>query len=367
MYFDDFQGRLKKGPLANLVLLYGDAEGVVSEGALAYKQAFRKLHPNGEQLAFDGGNTETSLGVVLSTAQTTSLFSDSQLIVVQHAEKLFRTRAEEETEQEKPKQEKGSSKKLTVKSNDPLSPLLAYVDNPNMSTYLIFLSGKLRKDAKAVKAIEGAGWTVQCAEIPEWKIAEAVQTAAQSLGLTLSRDASQRLVEKIGADLSYLKRALEQLAMMIYPKKDATIEDVQNLPSPGVEAEVFPFIDAVGNRQAEKSLKMLSQMPGGPDPGTMALLYGRVRELLGMALGRAKGLDQGGLASELGLNPWRVKILWDQSGKFKVPELKEALRDLIHLQAGLVTGRVGKDATAIALETWILKWGTKSKTLGNRR
>ena len=223
------------------------------------------------------------------------------------------------------------------------------------------------KDAKAVKTIENAGWTVQCAEIPEWKIAEAVQAAAQSLGLTLSRDASQRLVEKIGPDLSYLKRALEQLAMMIYPKKDAIVEDVQNLPSPGVEAEVFPFIDAVGNRQTEKAIKMLSQMPGGPDPGTMALLYGRVRELLGMALGRAKGLDQGGLASELGLNSWRVKILWDQSGKFKVPELKEALRDLIHLQAGLVTGRVGKDATAIALEAWILKWGIGKKVVATRR
>ena len=235
-----------------------------------------------------------------------------------------------------------------------------------MSTYLLFLSGKLRKDAKAVKEIEGAGWAVQCAEIPEWKISEAVQTAAQGLGLTLPKEASQRLVEKIGPDISYLKRALEQLVLMIYPNKTATLDDVQNLPSPGVEAEVFPFVDAVGNRQTEKALKMLSQMPGGPDPGTMALLYGRVRELLGIALGRAKGMSQETLSSELGLNPWRVKILWDQSGKFKAGELKEALRDLIHLQAVMVTGRLGKDAVPVALETWIMKWGTRPKTHGNR-
>ena len=88
MYFDDFQGRLKKGPLANLVLLYGDAEGVVSEGALAYKQAFQKLHPKSEQQVFNG--LEHTLGDVLSTAQTSSLFAESQFIVVQHAERMFR-------------------------------------------------------------------------------------------------------------------------------------------------------------------------------------------------------------------------------------------------------------------------------------
>lgn len=363
MYFDDFQGRLKKGPLANLVLLYGDAEGVVSEGALAYKQAFQKLHPKSEQQVFNG--LEHTLGDVLSTAQTSSLFAESQFIVVQHAERMFRGKTADEPA-ENPDTAKTGKKKSTGGAEDPLAPLKAYTANPNMSTYLLFLSGKLRKDAKAVKEIEGAGWAVQCAEIPEWKISEAVQTAAQGLGLTLPKEASQRLVEKIGPDISYLKRALEQLVLMIYPNKTATLDDVQNLPSPGVEAEVFPFVDAVGNRQTEKALKMLSQMPGGPDPGTMALLYGRVRELLGIALGRAKGMSQETLSSELGLNPWRVKILWDQSGKFKAGELKEALRDLIHLQAVMVTGRLGKDAVPVALETWIMKWGTRPKTHGNR-
>jgi DNA polymerase-3 subunit delta len=356
LYFDDFTGRLKKGPLANLVLLYGEAEGVISEGALAYKNAFRKIHPNAEQQAFSGA--DNTLAEVISAAQTTSLFADTQLIVVQHAERMFKGK----TEEENPQEGASSKKKSAGKGDDPLAPLETFAANPNMSTYLLFLAGKLRKDAKAVKAIEGAGWTVQCAEIPEWKISEAIQNAAQGMGLGITKDASQRLVEKIGPDISYLKRALEQMLLMIYPRTNATLEDVQNLPSPGVEAELFPFIDAVGNRQTEKALRMLSQMPKGSDAGTLAVLYGRIRELLGIALGRAKGLDQGALSSQMKLNPWRVKVLWEQSGKFSVAELKEALRDLIHLQASMVTGQLGKDAVAVGLETWILKWGTWTKS-----
>jgi DNA polymerase-3 subunit delta len=279
---------------------------------------------------------------------------------------MFRGKVEGETDQENGKEIKSAGKKPASKGDDPLAPLHAYAANPNMSTYLLFLSGKLRKDAKAVKEIEHAGWAVQCGEIPEWKMSEAVQNEVRGLGLDLPGDASQRLVEKVGPDISFLRRALEQMEMMIYPRKNATLEDIQNLPSPGVEAEIFPFLDAVGSRQTEKALRMLSQMTGGPDAGTMALLYGRVRELLGIALGRAKKMDQGGISAQMKLNPYRVKVLWDQSGRFKVVELKEALRDLIHLQAGIVTGRLGKDAAAVALEAWILKWGTRVKSLVNR-
>jgi DNA polymerase III delta subunit len=96
-------------------------------------------------------------------------------------------------------------------------------------------------------------------------------------------------------------------------------------------------------------------------------LYGRVRELLGLALGRAKGLDQAALSTQMGLNSYRVRVLWEQSGRFKSWELKEALRDLIHLQSGIVTGRLGKDAASVALEAWILKWGTGARTFVNRR
>jgi hypothetical protein len=52
-----------------------------------------------------------------------------------------------------------------------------------------------------------------------------------------------------------------------------------------------------------------------------------------------------------------VQNLWAQAGSFNATELKEALKDLIHLQAGLVMGRVSKDAVKIQLEWWVLKWG----------
>ncbi|HEY5039132.1 MAG TPA: hypothetical protein VIJ93_08690, partial [bacterium] len=81
------------------------------------------------------------------------------------------------------------------------------------------------------------------------------------------------------------------------------------------------------------------------------------RELLGVSMGRSKGFTQGVLAEKLGLHPFRVKTLWDQAGQFSATDLKSALLDLIHIQAGVVTGRLGKRVPAVWIEWWILKWG----------
>jgi DNA polymerase-3 subunit delta len=217
----------------------------------------------------------------------------------------------------------------------------------------------MRKNAKAVGAVERLGWAVQCSDMPEWKIAGWVKNEAQTKGLNLSEEAIQILVQKAGVELSYLLGALEQLSLFLYPQKSVTAEDVRNLPVPGLESDVFPFVDAVALRQIDKALRMMGQLEDGVDTGTLMLLYGRFRELLMIAVGRAKGWGQTQVGEKLGVNPYRLKILWDQSSQFTVIELKEALKDLIHIQAGVVTGRLAKGVAEVLLELWVLKQGRR--------
>lgn len=243
-----------------------------------------------------------------------------------------------------------------------LQQLKDYFANPNSSSHLVFLAPGLRKTAKAVAAAERMGWAVQCSDMPEWKLAGWLKQQAQGRGLALPEEAAQLLVQKIGPDIAYLQRALEQLADYVYPEKTVTIETVRGLPVPGIESEIFPLLDAVGMRQAEKALGMMGRLQDGVDTGTIMLLYGRIRELLMIALGRAGGLSQATAAEKLGLHPFRLKTLWDQSSQFSVEELKGALMDLIHLQAGVVTGRLSRGVPAVYLEMWVLKWGRKRQS-----
>jgi DNA polymerase-3 subunit delta len=334
MYFDDFLTRLKKGDLPGMILLFGDSEGVIAEGLQSVREKFRQSAPDGNQQVFDG--QANSLGEALMAAQTSSLFATAQLLILQHAEKALGGRSEEAVEN-----------------------LKSYFSNPNPASTLVFLAPGMRKTAKAVGAIERMGWAVQCSDIPEWKMAGWLKQQAQALGLGLPEDAAQILVQKVGMDIAYLKGALEQLSLYAYPQKSVTAEMVRELPVPGIESEIFQFLDAVGSRRPEKALQLLNRLEDGVDAGTVMMLYGRMRELLLISLGRAKGWDQGGTAEKLGLHPFRLKSLWDQASQFSPEDLKGALADLIHLQAGVVTGRLGKAVPQVYLECWVLKWGRK--------
>jgi len=343
MYFDDFTTKLKKGDPANAVLLFGDADSVIAEGMNLIKENFKKTKPEGIVQTFDG--TEHEMLDIISAAQSSGLFSTSQLLIFRNAQK---------------------DKCLGGRSDAAQKLLQSYFENPNMDSYLVFLAPGMKKTVGAVKTMERLGWVVQCADMPDWKLAGWVKQQAQNRGLTMNEEACQWLVQKVGTDIAYLQRALEQLADYVYPDKTICAEHVKELAVPGVESEIFPFLDAVAQRQTDKALKLMATLSEGIDTGTTMMLYGRMRELLMVASAKTSGISQSQAAEALGMNPWRLKNVWDETGHYTVEELKAAIQDLIHIQAGVVTGRLTKTVPAVMLEWWVLKWG-KNKMAGARR
>src|ERR1700722_16916146 len=85
MYFDDFLARLKKDDCANLVLLFGDSDSVISEGLQVIKEKFKRTKPGGTVQVFDG--TEHELLDIISAAQTSGLFANAQLLIFKNAQK----------------------------------------------------------------------------------------------------------------------------------------------------------------------------------------------------------------------------------------------------------------------------------------
>ncbi|HET9869607.1 MAG TPA: DNA polymerase III subunit delta [bacterium] len=332
MYFDEFIQKLSQPSWPSLVLLYGDSEGVMAEGLTRLREAFRKRAPGGTVDVREGG--EGDLAGLLAEAQTASLFADRRLLVL-----------------------RGAGKALGGRSEAAQARLADYARDPNPDATVVFAAEGLRKTSKIVGWFEKNGWAAQCSDIPDWKLGPWVRQQARALGLELGDEGAQALLQKTGTDIAYLNRALEHLALFIHPARKPSLQDVLDLPIPGAEAEIFPFLDDWGMRRTEKALLGLRRMAPGAENGLVFMLYQRVRDLLGVAAGRAEGLDQSQLAQRLGIHPFRVKNLWEQSSQYTAGELRGALRDLVRIQAGLVTGRVGKSGLSTLVEWWIVKWG----------
>ncbi len=335
MYFDDFSNRLRKNSLPSLLLFYGDSEGVIFEGLQAVKKAFLSANPTGAIENFDA--VESGLPKVLSAAQTSFLFASLQLLVVNNAEKILGGRSEEAVKQ-----------------------LSSYCENLNTTTHLVFLAEGMRKTAKVVSLIEKNGWAVQCSDIPEWKISSWLQEQCKAKGITLSDEAAKDLLLKIGPNISFLQRALEHLSIYLYPGKNASAKDIRDLPAPGIESEIFSLFDAAGTRRIENALNLFQQIGSGAESGVLTMLYGRMRDLLQISIGRSEGLDPSALTSKLGIHPFRLKNLWSQSERYSTEELKRFMKKLIYLQFGVVTGRLGKEVVGPAIENWILSLNRKN-------
>ncbi|HEY5038284.1 MAG TPA: DNA polymerase III subunit delta, partial [bacterium] len=228
--------------MPSALLLFGDSESVITEGAQITKEKFKRNHLDGTVQFFDGG--ENALGDVLDAARTTGLFSTAQLLLVKRAEKTLGGHSEKNLQQ-----------------------LKDYFSNPPSGSFLVFLAPGMRKTAKAVSMVERLGWAVQCSDMPDWKILGWLRKEATELGLNLSEEGAQLLVQKVGTDLAYLQRALEQLVVYTLPEKKASVQEVKELPAPGLESEIFAFLDAAGLRQTEAALRALSQLGDGIDTG----------------------------------------------------------------------------------------------------
>ncbi len=346
MYFDEYVTKLAGPKLPAFILFLGDAEDVQSECQRLLRQAFQRLHATGSVQVYDGG--EQDLSDLLNAAQASSLFASDQLLLMRRGEKRLGGR----------------------QSDGALETLSSYLEDPNPLTVVALTARGMKKDSRIAKLAAAKGWMVQCGELPAWKAVAWVRNQAREIGLQLSEEAAQVLLQKVGTSMGLLRGTLEHLGVFLHPSREIRAIDVEGLPVPGAEPEFFAFVDAVGERRYEDALCWLSEAERsdtGSEEGILFMLYGRLKELLQICACRDQGLSQPEAASAIPMHPFRLKTLWEQARLYEAEELERSLREVICLQAGQMTGRFTKTTALRALETRLIQWAGESRSGGRRR
>jgi DNA polymerase III delta subunit len=336
VYFDEFAQKLAGNELPSFLLVAGDAEDVMTESLRRFRSAYERLHPGSALRVLDGA--EQDLPALLAEAGTTSLFGGGQLVVMRRAEK-----------------------RVSGKSSDEALALLnAYLSDPNPGTCLALSVLGLRRDSRLAKLASSAGWYVQCAELASWKAVPWIQERATEAGLRMDAVCAQTLLMRVGADMGLLGKAIEQWATAIHPRTETAAEDLASTGIPGSDAGVFEFLDLVGGRRMKEALHWAggggSGEPQALEEGALAMMCGRVRELLAMASLREDGLDEREAVARMRMHPYRGAQIFKQSRNYRSEELERALIEAIRLQAAPMTGRLTKAALLRALERWMLRW-----------
>jgi len=215
--------------------------------------------------------------------------------------------------------------------------LLGYAAAPVEDVALVLVhgggqkgSGVLTKLRKLGPVTESKSGELRASEFPSFVAAE-----VRSHGSTIDTEAATALVQAIGQDLRSLAAAADQLTND-FPGQSLSLEKVKQYFGGRAEAKSFAVADAAFSGRREIALE---ELRWALDAGTAPVLV--TSAFAGGARGVARyrsaprGMREADLAREVGVPPWKLRTLRDQSRGWSDAGIARAIRAVARADADI--------------------------------
>ena len=253
---------------------------------------------------------EVSVQEALETAQTITFFGGKRVVVLK--ESFFLSTQKEKTEVE-----------------HDLGTLEDYVSNPAEDSVIVIVAPyeKLDERKKIVKAVKKFAEVLHADAFNERILNEWLDEQALHCGVSISRDAKERLIQLVGGNLMLMSKEMEKFSL--YVGEGGQVDDsvVDLLTVKTLEQDVFSLVDHVVNKRLAKALQIfydLLQQKEEPIK-LLTLLARQFRIIYHVKVLSSQGMNQKEMASELKLHPYAVKIAMKQAQAFDYPQLSNAI------------------------------------------
>jgi DNA polymerase-3 subunit delta len=182
-------------------------------------------------------------------------------------------------------------------------------------------SGVLTKLRKLAAVTE-----VKSEEIKKSDLTGFVTSEFAGHGATIAHDAAAFLVTAVGQDLRSLAAAAHQLTND-FPGEPISVDKVKRYFGGRAEATSFAVADAAFSGRREAALEELRwALDGGTATVLITSAMASSARSLARYLGAARGARDNDLARDLGVPPWKVKQVRDQSRSWTPEAIGTALR-----------------------------------------
>jgi len=309
--------------LGRVTLVTGKEEFLSERTVVAVRNAVHRHDPEAELSETQaGGLSRGELGELSAP----SLFSSTRCVVVRALENL---------------------------PDESVDGLLDYAAAPADDVALVLVhsggqkgSGVLTKLRKITAVTEVKSEELRASEFPGFVAAE-----FRGHGTTIEQEAATALVQAVGQDLRSLSAAADQLAND-FPGETLTEEKVKRYFGGRAEAKSFAVADAAFWGRRRPALEELRwAMDGGTPPVLVTSAFAGSARGIARYLSAPRGMRDVDLAREVGVPPWKVRTIRDQSRGWSEAGIARAIRAVAQADAD-IKGAAG-DA-AYTLERLVL-------------
>ena len=246
---------------------------------------------------------EADMSTIISAAKRFPMMSEYQVIIVKEAQNL----------KELGKSSGGSdddddSDVPTKKSSGSANALVAYLQQPQTSTILVFCYKykTLDKRSTIYKSLQKNHIFLETKKLYDNKIPEWITEFVQEHKFKISPKASYLLAESLGNDLSKIANEVKKLFINLKEGEEITLEHVQDNIGISKEFNVFELQDAIAKKDILKANRIINYFSANekehPTVMTLSSLYGYFTKVLlyHFAPDKSKFV----VAQVLGVNPF---------------------------------------------------------------
>lgn len=261
-----------------------------------------------------------SVDAIRNATQATPFLSDQRLVIVSGTAKSF-------------------------SSADAKAHFTQLLQDVPETTKLVLIEAPLESKHWLLKWAQAAGQqaAVQKFALPEGPAMAAwLQQRAKELGGELQPQAAAALVQLIGSEKLAAEQELQKLLAYAAYSRPITAADVAVLCQPiGEQGDFFALIDALGAGNGSRSMQLLETLLRERD---LILLFfslvGHFRLLLQSREFLDAGKNDGDIAQQLGIHPYRAQKLAGQARRFSPGALEAIYRRLLELDEQIKTGEI---------------------------
>lgn len=276
--------------------------------------------------------SENSLEEVLIEAGYLSLFQEEKFIIVKNA-KFF-----------------GSGKL----SDREMSMLESYLDNPNeLSTIIFICYEKLDARKKITKLFKEKYQTISIPVLKPYEIVNKVGEYIRKFGFLIDNELVKYIVDNCLNNYDLSINEANKLMLYYNSPSKITKSQLEDIISKSINTNNFTFVDAVIDRDLEKSLNLLNDLKITKTEPTVifSLLARDIRIMMQIKSLLVQNKREYEIMSELGLQDWQLDKYLKKAFPFKIDELELLLVRLSNLDLDIKSGKKDK---YIALELFIL-------------
>ncbi|MBD8870034.1 DNA polymerase III subunit delta [Nocardioides donggukensis] len=293
--------------LGRVTLVTGPEEFLNERTVAGVRAAVRGHDPEAE--FSEAGAADLSLAT-LGEMAAPSLFSTTRCVVVRSLENL---------------------------PEESVEGVLGYCAAPAEDVALVLVhsggqkgSGVLAKLRKAAGVTEQKSAAVKWSEFPRFVVAE-----VRSHGSRIDEQAADLLVQAVGQDLRSLAAAAHQL-VSDHPGSTLDSDKVRRYFGGRAEAKSFAVADAAFLGRRPEALEELRwALDGGTAPVLVTSAFATGVRGLARYVSAPRGMREADLAREVGVPPWKLRALRDQSRSWSAEGLGAAIGAIAQADADI--------------------------------